>query len=381
MNFEATIECNVFCIYFSAMSFLKNILGKKDEPIRSYADFWNWFQKNEKTFFKSVKNGKSIHEDFLNKLGPALAGIKEGIYYLCGMCDDNTVELIFSAEGSVKNIVFVEDLVSAAPAIDGWKFTPLKPGWGPTTINMDGYSFNKDNLWFYANVEEAYADEIDITIVHSDLNGNNKREINNGVFVFLDNYLGELNFAITVDNLVLATKDEAKEELIPIEKLKDYLVWRQKEFIEKYEGSRYNTENDKHAIMEAKLKGGDPLIALINTELLDWDRKASHPWVMTIEIPYDGSQNNGLPDKETYAWLDEIENEISPQLKDFEGYLYIGRQTSQNVREIYYACKDFRKPSKLAYELQQKYADKVELSYDVFIDKYWSTFSRYSKNQ
>ncbi len=35
------------------MNFLKNIFGKKDEPIKNYVDFWNWFQKNEKTFFMS----------------------------------------------------------------------------------------------------------------------------------------------------------------------------------------------------------------------------------------------------------------------------------------------------------------------------------------
>ena len=37
------------------MSLLKNIFGKKDEPIKTYNDFWNWFQKNEKAFFDVVK--------------------------------------------------------------------------------------------------------------------------------------------------------------------------------------------------------------------------------------------------------------------------------------------------------------------------------------
>ena len=37
------------------MGLLKSIFFKKEEPIRSYEDFWNWFRKNEKTFFKVVK--------------------------------------------------------------------------------------------------------------------------------------------------------------------------------------------------------------------------------------------------------------------------------------------------------------------------------------
>ena len=39
-------------------------------------------------------------------------------------------------------------------------------------------------------------------------------------------------------------KAKIKKELIPIEKLKDFLIWRQKEFIEKYEGTRRNTIDD-----------------------------------------------------------------------------------------------------------------------------------------
>lgn len=243
------------------------------------------------------------------------------------MYDDNTVELVFSAEGNIKNIVYVEELVNAAPPIEGWKYTALKPALSieDLKIEMSGYTFDKDNLWFYPNVEEPYFDEINITIVHNDLNETNKHQINNGVFIFLDNYLGELNFAVTVDNLELSTKDNAKGELIPIEKLKDYLLWRQKEFVEKYEGARYDTDNDQYAIMEAKLPGGNALIAVVNTDLLNWDSKASHLWVMTVEIPYDGSQHNGMPDKTTYAMLDEIEKELAPRLKDAEGYLYIGR--------------------------------------------------------
>jgi hypothetical protein len=32
------------------MSFLKNLFGKKEEPVKSYADFWNWFAKKREIF-------------------------------------------------------------------------------------------------------------------------------------------------------------------------------------------------------------------------------------------------------------------------------------------------------------------------------------------
>jgi hypothetical protein len=48
-------------------------------------------------------------------------------FFLTGMYNDDTVELVLTADGAVKNIVFVEELVNSAPKIEGWKFTALKP--------------------------------------------------------------------------------------------------------------------------------------------------------------------------------------------------------------------------------------------------------------
>src|SRR5690606_20493277 len=109
------------------MSFIKNIFGKKDKPIKSYSDFWNWFQNNEKTFFNVVKSHKDIEKGFFDKLSPKLAELKDGYFYLTGMYDDNTVELVLTADGNTKNIVFIEELIEQAPKINGWKFTALKP--------------------------------------------------------------------------------------------------------------------------------------------------------------------------------------------------------------------------------------------------------------
>jgi hypothetical protein len=42
------------------MGFIKNLLNKKDEPIKSYSGFWNWFSKNERTFYKSGLTQKLV---------------------------------------------------------------------------------------------------------------------------------------------------------------------------------------------------------------------------------------------------------------------------------------------------------------------------------
>jgi hypothetical protein len=361
------------------MNLLKSLFGKKEEPIKSNADFWNWFTKHEKPFFNAVKTGKNIEEDFFDQLSPKLNELKPGFFFLTGMFNDTTAELVLTADGDISHIAFIEDLVNEAPTINNWIFTALKPAMDikNVSIEMAGHQFNSDNLFFYADEIEGQPDEIDITIIHNDFNEDNKTAVTNGTFIFLDNFLGELNFATMVDNLEITGKQNAGKELIPIERLKPYLVWREKEFVEKYEGLRHDTENDAYATMEAKTPDGKPVLAIINTELLQWDSKASHPWILNVEIKYNGDDTNGMPDVDTYQLLSVIEDEIMSQLKDADGYLNIGRQTVDGIREIYFACNDFRKPSKVLYHIQQKYGGQIHIDYDIYKDKYWQSLSRF----
>ncbi|MEN2416426.1 DUF695 domain-containing protein [Flavobacterium mesophilum] len=338
------------------MGFLDKILGKKEAPIQSHNEFWNWFLKHEKEFFKAVQIGDNIQKDFFEKLGPKLDEIHDGIYFVTGMFDDQTAELILTPDGAIRNIYVVEELVNAAPKIEGWKITALKPSLDITDVGIsyEGFKFNKDNLKFYPNVHKQYPDEIDLTIVYDDFEEEKKSMVTNGVYIFLDNYLGELHSVTLIDNMKVVGPDAISEELIPIEKLKDYLIWREKEFVERYEGTRHNTENDGYANFEGKRQSGAVVLALINTTLMQWDKKASHPWVFIIVIPFEDCNNDGLPDEKTYKLLDEIEEEIIHILPDSDGYLNIGRETANNKREIFFACKDFRKPTKVADQLIKK---------------------------
>lgn len=362
------------------MSFLKKIIGSNDNTIINYDAFWNWFCANEKTFHSVIRSRKEIEKRFLEKLSLKLTELKDGYYFLTGMYDENTAELIFTADGIAKNFVFVEELVAHAPPIEGWKFTAHKPpmDFGMGGLEMAGYHFDNGNLFFYSNDHAEFPDKIDISVIHTQWTEENKNEIETGCFIFLDNYLGEVNFLNNIDNIKVIGKHEAKQELVPIAKLSDFLEWRQKEFIEKYDGTRYNTQDDEHTVFEAELENGNRLIAVINTQLLDWDRKSSHPWIAVLTIKFDGQNNYGLPNDDDYQDLNEIEDNTMQQLSDKDGYLYVGRETADNERSVYFACKDFRKPSKVFYETQQLYDNKFEIEYDIYKDKYWQTYERFN---
>lgn len=357
---------------------LLNKLRVKETQIASNDDFWKWFLKHEQEFYKVVKIHKNIEEDFFNKLSEKLDTLHEGYWFLTGMYNDITAELIITSDGVVKNIVLVEELVKASPQLKNWKFTALKQ---PIDLNafvmhMGDIKFSKDNLSFYANEDPRYPDEIDITIVHPQYSEDKKDEVTNGVYVFIDNYLGELSSVTSIDRLAITNPGEAVKELIPIEKLKGYLLWRESEFVEKYEGTWYNTDSDSYANLEGTLANGKPLFATINNSLLEWNSKASHPWILSINIKYKGDAH-GLPDNETYDLMNSFENALMEELRDLEGYLNIGRETADHNRVVYFACKDFRLPSKVLSDFQDKYRGKLDMEYDIYKDKYWRSFERF----
>ena len=360
------------------MNFLKKLFNKKEKPIHSYSNFWDWFMTKEKNFHKVVKKHHNIEKGFFDVLSPKLDKIKPNIFYLTGMMNDETVELILTPDGNLKNVAFVEELVEAAPQIKGWQFTAMKPSLdiADVGIKMGNYEFNSKNLFFYSNKLPDYPDEINITIVHKDYNEETKAIISNGCYIFLDNYLGELNFMSMIDEVNFISENAAKKELVPINKLKSFLKWREKEFIEKYEDLRYNTENDTYSLLEARKDNGQISIAVINTDILKWENKASHPWIVIVKIKFEATNESGFPDEATLANLDNIENELLSELKDKDGFLNIGRQTAEEERQIYFACKDFRKPSKVLHSYHLKHPDTLD--FDIYKDKYWQSFERFN---
>lgn len=347
----------------------------------NYQEFWDWFLTMEKNFYQVVekRDVKAIEKDFFDVISPKLNQVNEGYYFLTGMSDDATAELIITVEGEIKNIIFAEELIDAAPKLSHWKFTALKPAMDiqQISISMGDYQFSKDTIFFYSNEQEEYPDEIDLVFVFKG-NAENKEAITTGVCIFLDNYLGELNFATQIDTFTVVGIAEAEKELVPIEKLKDFLEWREREFIEKYKSVERSDKEAEFSILRADLENGRPLLACMDMSLLKYDAKASYPWVAVLKIHYDGDNNDGLPEKEDFEKLSDIENKAIDELQG-EGYLYIGRESADNVKESYFAGKDFREISKVFNAIKQDNPE-YKISPGIFKDKYWQYFKYYTEN-
>jgi len=259
-----------------------------------------------------------------------------GIYALAGMMNDSKAELILTADGILRNIYFAEDLAAAAPPLKLWQITALKPAQDVENVNIttEGITFNADNIWFYAKDHPGMPDEIDIIAVHEGLTAQNKNVIGNGIYIFLDNYLGELNFIDRIDNLQICSRSEAEQPLIPIAKLKEYLAWRENEFVEKYASATYDNEHSEHHVGEATLANGRNLVMIVNSGLLKWEYRASHPWVLVITISYE-HHNNGMPTPDVMPLLQRIDDDMDLVCKSKPGIILSARTTGDCTRELY----------------------------------------------
>ncbi len=364
------------------MNIEKKTICAEVHPIKNSKDFWNWFNKNSDLFFFFVKNNLNVEQNFLDLLLPNIKVINSDFWFECGMYDTNTAELIITAETNLKAIAFVEDFIASAPKINNWKFTALKKenSMDELAITIDDKIFKKNKLFFSPKINTNKPDEINISLTHIDANLSNIDEYVQGCFIYLDYNLGELNSVTKLDAVEVEAKEQINGELIPISKLKSYLNWRQKEFFEKYEGLRYNTENDQYISYEGEYSNGMPSLSVMNFDLLNWEAKASHCWMSIIDIEYKGDQESGLPFSKDYELFNEFEEELNAHLVDFDGHLNVGNTTGYHIRRIYIASKDFRKPSKVIAQLMEKYKNHFKIDFDLFKDKYWNSLAHFNSD-
>lgn len=355
-----------------------NALFSKDRKhSHSYEEFWNWFKKNEKVFYKTLQQKGDINGKFFDPLLTELNSIRSGYYFLAGMSND-TAELVFTADGKIKNIPFVEDLVAAAPVIDKWQFVASKQAAvsDGQSISMGGYDFNSDKLYFYADESPQYPDCINLTVIHDEYTAENDEQMVLGTYIFLDNFLGEVKSVTVIDSVNVTGRDQAERELIPIGKLKDYIEWREKEFVERYDGIAYDKENDNYSLLEAQTSDGLPILIIINTGVLNWGGTASHPWILKFIFDYNGELHNGLPEKEVNQYMDAVEDELTALLPG-DGSLNVGRETGANRRIVYFACRDFREPARVAEAVSERYGVDIVMEWDIYKDKYWQSLEKF----
>ena len=353
--------------------------SKKKLPA-SAENFWSWFLKN-KSRFKKVLENSSQAQQFLDELIRNMKPFNPWFKALAGPYGENRSELIITSDGDIALFCKVEELVNAAPEMEDWKVTAHKPPMGldRMKINMYGHEFSSDNMNFYPRLDPYYPDEIKLTITHPEYNEDEKDQFQTGGTVFIENALGEVNTATLIDSYEVGAIPNDDVELIPLNKMEEYLRWREKEFIEKYEKMEARKPEESFSVLESEDDGGQPVFATINTGYKNWEFRTAFPWLVQIDVDYKGNEK-GMPDKAQSQSLKEIEDHLLENLSATD-LIYVGHQTHKNRRTIFAYCSDYNIVSKQIHA----YIDVSKWVFDIafFIrkDKYWRNMEWYFNAQ
>ena len=367
------------------MGFLQKLMGKHqaivlDKVVHDKDTFWAWFQTQAAAFHHAVITQEKIDTDFFDPLSASLDRMHEGIYFLAGEAEAGVAELILTADGVYRNFAFIEDLVAAAPKLPAWRFVALKPacaidGFG---INMNGLVYSDDTLHFYVREDAKCPQVVDVVMVHSDATAT-EEQLTSGVYVYLDNLLGEWVAVTQIDQMQIINQQQlpANQTLQPMADLAPYLHRRHEAWQKAYGGVYYNSDQDEFASFEGEADNGQLIVGIIDSTLLAWPHKPSHPWMLTLRIAYDGSGLNGMPSKQIYQRMEAFEDALMAELPEHEGYLNVGRETGDDIRFIYFACKQFVQATRVLERLMPQFSQEMDISYDVFQDKYWQSLQRF----
>lgn len=363
--------------------FLKKLFSKKKKkPTHWTAEqFWIWFVAKQDGFYKRIKKSDDETPIVLDEILEEVQKFHSGIYGLIGFYEPNVLEFVFTSDGEIKNFVFIDELVAKAPKLSNWKFTRLKPKithFDPA-IHTNDLVFSKEKLSFYTVDDPEYPDEIDIVLLHEDyVKEEDHRAVMNGCLLYLDNCLGELDFATKIDYIDLKRKEEMPKgtETIPIEKLSDYVLWREKEFLQRYESTDTPLpENEKSNLLEAEVDGY-PLFAVVSTCWREWPYKPFYCWAVKLVIHYKG-QENGLPSKEQLELIQEYESRFIDSLS-FLPICHVGRTTHQHESTVYLYTNEYNQVSRsISQFLADTASESFEVTYHIYRDKYWRNVGRF----
>jgi hypothetical protein len=340
--------------------------------------FWQWFVDNEYRFRALEKNDSDQALSFLEELIQQLQPYNPWLKALAGPYNNDSYELIITADGDIALFCKVEELIQAAPPVANWVFTAHKPALGFEGISIDLYEleFSAGTTSFYPVVQENYPDEVSIVLTHAAYNKEQEEHFQAGGMIYLENGLGEVNTATKIDYYETGPVPDADKgvDIIPIAKLADYLNWREKEFVEKYESVPSEKPEIFH-IFEAEDKDGNRMLVTVNMDCRYWDMKPAFSWLLQVNINYEGDAG-GFPNEEQLIALQTLEEEII-NLLPADRSIFAGNKTYDNCRNIYIYVNEYKAPSVLLNRYIETKATTLEIMFFIRRDKYWRMMEQY----
>lgn len=162
-----------------------------------------------------------MYDELLQKLQE----IDEGLFFEFAVSPGDC-ELIVTAEGEKSLFSLVEEIVAAAPVIEGWRILALKPKLGfPGSIVWDGCQVAIEEVVF--DPLENESDELGLRLLVPGLVDQDADRVHNALLRAIDHGLGEREFAEAVAYTEVAALEGAADEFIPLIDLESFIQWWQ----------------------------------------------------------------------------------------------------------------------------------------------------------
>jgi hypothetical protein len=189
--------------------------------------FWDWFGANQAKFLFSTSVEEAERDRMMEEFGTELHKYHPHLFFLMGGHPDHQdVELIITAEGISEYFPFVEELVSHAPQLKGWKIIAFKPPLGKgLNVEIGGVVFDPSKTIFIPLHNEEAPDGVGINICYPDYSEEQRNLFLQGTYIMLDTLLGERSTTLDIDYLdvMITPTDIANYDFRHLDDIKEYI--------------------------------------------------------------------------------------------------------------------------------------------------------------
>jgi len=204
------------------------IFKNKRKEDYKIAEFWNWFEKNNKSYlFLNQIDSQELKDKLLDDFQIQLHKYCDKLYFeIGGHPEDDNVELIITAEGDVDYFEKVEELVNSAPKVKDWSVIAFKPAMGKGfSTNYGGKVFDPSKIIFIPLNNKDVPTGVGLQICFPDYNDDERNVFLTGTYIAIDCLIGEKSTALDIDYLdVTKTPDDiGKYDFRHLEDIKEFI--------------------------------------------------------------------------------------------------------------------------------------------------------------
>jgi hypothetical protein len=191
-------------------------------------DFWTLFSLRADALSKIESAENPVYDEILAKLHE----VHDGLYFEIST-KDGASELIITAEGEKALFGLVDDIVAAAPKVQGWSYVALKPKVGlARSITWEGHVIDCAEVVFEP-LEDEKSGDFGIRLLVPDLPKDKQESVHNGLLRVLDHALGERRFADEIKFTEVDALDADADDYIPLSALDRFIDWRKEKYKKK----------------------------------------------------------------------------------------------------------------------------------------------------